>query len=220
MIKEQFIYFKEILTGVQTDSTAKIIRALCFLVLLGGTAWSVSSYLNASRLSDTSIEMNIPSRAMTSNRQELDKVLSLAQSVNSMRTGGERLASQMTNMNKKLFNTDALVIPGIDTEQALIPGFEPEVSEDLPPEVKVKAVMMVGKNAVAVVSVGDRRKYQGLIVRNGYELPDKAGKIISIKPQGITVKVKDEEIYYEVASKDEGEDSYIDIRTRDGRPII
>ncbi len=213
---EQFIYFKEILTGVQNDKTAKIIRALCLLVLFGGTAWSVSNYLDASKLSDTSIEMNIPSRAMTSNPQELDKVVSLAQSVNNMRTSGERLAAQMTNMNKKLFNTDAMVIPGVATEEFI----EPETPVDQIPAVKVKAVMLVGKSAAAVVSVGDRRKYQGLIVRDGYELPDKAGKIIKINPEGILVKVKDEEIYYSVESKDQNEDSYIDIRTRDGRPII
>ena len=204
MIKEQIIYFKEILTGVQTDGKSKAIRILCFLVLAGGTAWSVMSYINASRISDTSIELDTHSRTVTSQSQELDTVVSLAQSVNNMRTSGERLANQMTNMNKRLFNQEAMVIPGLETEQqALIPGFEPEiVSAEVKPTVTVTAVMLTKKAGYAVVSVGKRRRNQGLIVRNGYELPEEAGKIISIKPNGITVMQKGEEVNYNLKSQD------------------
>lgn len=193
-MREQFTYFREVLTGVQTDSTAKIIRALCFVVLIGGTVWSVSSYLNAAQISDTSIEMNIPSRALTSNPQELDRVVSLAQSVSNMRTAGEGLASQMDIMNKKLFNTEGISIPGLETE-ALIPDFVP-VSEEVMPPVNVRAVMITDTAGFAVVSVGDKREHQGMIVRSGYELPENAGRIIRIRPDGITVRQKGEEVNY------------------------
>lgn len=206
-MKEQFIYFKEILTGVQTDGPAKLIRALCFLVLFGGTVWAVMSYLNAAQLSDTSIEMNIPTRALTSNPQELDRVVSLAQNVSNMRTGGERLAGAMSAMNKKLFNTDSLMIPGMETAPVL--GFEQVVSEDIPPEISVKAVMLTGKVGMAVVSVGTKRQHQGLIVRNGYELPEKAGKIIRIRSDGITVRQKDEDVDYTITQPENEEVNYM-----------
>ena len=196
-MKDQFIYFKEILTGVQNDGQAKIIQAVCLLALLVGTIWSVMSYMNASRLSDMSIEMNIPARAMTSNPQELNRVVALAQNVNDMRTGGERLAAQMSAMNKKLFTTDAIFIPGMDPEQPFIPGFEPlEVSEDIQPVISVKAVMMTGKSGLAVVNVGERREHQGLIVRKGYELPEDAGRVINVRADGITVRFKGEDLDY------------------------
>lgn len=194
-MKDQFIYFKEILTGVQNDGQAKIIRVVCLLALLIGTIWSVMSYMNASRLSDTSIEMNIPARAMTSNPQELNKVVALAQSVNDMRTGGERLAAQMSAMNKKLFTTNAIFIPGVETPDGII-ALESEAQEEAQPEISVKAVMMTGKNGFAVVNVGSRREHQGLIVRKGYELPENAGRIVNVRADGITVRYRDEDLDY------------------------
>lgn len=197
-MREEFIYFKEILTGVQNDSNAKAIRMLCFLVLFAGTIWSGLSYYNAIRFSDTSIEIGTP-RSFETNSRELDRVVSLARQVTNMKVNGERLANNMTNMNRRLFNTDGLNIPGLETEeQSFVPGLESEeeVQEEVRPEVNVKAVMLAGSSGFAVVSVGSRRENQGLIVRRGYELPEEAGRVIRIKSDGITVRIKGEEINY------------------------
>ena len=76
-----------------------------------------------------------------------------------------------------------------DTEPvaaAEIPEIEPFVTEKTPPIMFVRAIMVVGKDSIAVMDIEDVGN--GLIVKVGYVFRGGQGKVVRILPDRVTVQ--------------------------------
>ena len=104
-----FLDFWEILTGVIDDNKAKIIRFLCFALLVIGTGWAVFNFFRADSLSNTNADVLSTGRHYVpeDDGQALRHMANLAQTVQEMRQGGLAIAEHINEAHTKPFNTDA-----------------------------------------------------------------------------------------------------------------
>lgn len=212
---ESFIHFWEVMSGVFTDDRSKALRLACFGMLFLGMLWAGVSYFQARRISDTddfegvsSFNAGLASSASTS----LNKIAAMAQTVSTMRQGGEALAESLNGMHMRLFNLDTELINGeadinmlgyattptgglaITPEGVAIQdGTIPQEAQA--PEITVKAVMMSGGSALAVI---DTPADKGIIVRNGSYLPDRSARVTRINSSGISIRFNGRNIDYSV----------------------
>lgn len=181
-IKEGFIEFWEILTGVSNNERANILRLSVFLLLIGGIAWSVSNYLNAQKLSDLNSSISagtIPARASSNNTDNINQISELSKTVMTTRSAGGEFAEAITGAKKNLFRPEPVTLV-----QNEIPEAENLPQVVIAPQVAIKAIMLSDRKRIAVIHAGNKR---GLIVGQGDELPEGLGRITKISSDGIVI---------------------------------
>jgi len=60
------------------------------------------------------------------------------------------------------------------------------VTESLPPIMFVRAIMVVGKESIAIMDINGVGN--GIIVKTGYSFLEKKGRILRITPEKVTVR--------------------------------
>ena len=206
---ETFAEFWEILTGIFNDNRSKIIRLVCFGVLALGAIWAAFNYFRADMLANTEVE--VYRQEQSGRRREDDasiqRIMNLANTIQSMREGGEAIARAIQNSHTKPFNIDGYNETGLESLGEIISA-EPEpkpviveqVDEFQPPSLNIKAVMLAGKNRVAVIDMPDEKGY---LIKRGQLLPDgSGGRVTKIKKDGITVRIDGREVQYELSEID------------------
>ena len=207
--REGFTSFWETLTGVLDDDRAKIIRLTSFVVLFLGIIWAGLNYFRAERISNLDEDMDNYSVSGSGGSSEtLNKLTEIAQTVGTMRRGGEAIAESLNSMNTMPFNIEGYNELGLEDlnttahyQQGHVngqaPEQQPEQQEQEPPHLSVKALMLSGKSKYAVIDYADKK---GHVIRQGQKLPDGEGRIVRINQEGITVRLKDnsKEVVYTV----------------------
>ncbi len=208
--REGFTSFWETLTGVLDDDRAKIIRLTSFAVLFLGIIWAGLNYFRAERISNLDEDMDSYSASAPGGQgsETLNKLTEIAQTVGTMRKGGEAIAESLSSMNTMPFNIEGYNELGLEDlnttahhQQGHVDGQEPdqqpEQQEQEPPHISVKALMLSGANKYAVI---DYAAEKGRVIRQGQRLPDGEGRVVRINQEGITVRLKDnsKEVVYTV----------------------
>ena len=199
-LREAYIYLWENLSGIQVGEKSKILRIIHFSVLILGSAWAVMNYLNSERLSELSQDapaVSRRSRVDTSINQLIERI----NLVKHKREEGAILAGSMTAMNRRLFNTDSGYdinnMNGLNLAGNLDVNM-PEIAlpqQVEPPQVEVKAVMLSGKNSLAVINTPGNT---ALIVKRGSKLPGGLGQITAIKRDSVTLTYEKQNFVYPV----------------------
>ena len=201
-LREGFMHFWEVLTGVFDDDRSKLIRLSSFAVLFLGMLWAGYNYFQAERIANLDEDFNDYSfsGAVTAQGDTMKKLSEVAETVGMMRRGGENLVASMSGMNVNPFNIagynelglEDLNAPagGFDGENAYtstsVPDAGPKKEEDEPQEeLLVKALMLSGRTRYAVI---DYAQKQGYVIRQGQELPGGTGRVVRITREGITVR--------------------------------
>ena len=146
---------------------------------------------------------------------ELRRMAELAKTVQTMRQGGEAIATAIATAHSKPFNIEGYNEMGLEnlgqggvnlssannelnpstSISVSVSGDVPQVDEFQPPAILVKAVMLSGKNHSAII---DMQEEKGILIRQGGYLPDKLGRVTKIRPNNITVKIDGHEVVYDV----------------------
>ncbi|MBQ7665724.1 MAG: hypothetical protein IJS42_03315 [Synergistaceae bacterium] len=206
-IHDSFMYFWECITGVLEDNKARMLRLATFVTLLIGMIWAAWNYFEASTISNTNeegsyleAEMRVQQAAAQRENQTLKKIAEVAAAVNTMRNGGLAIAESMNGMNRRLFNIDGFNDFGmedisgtgtgtgdsfVDAVNATASNPAPTQQEQQEVQLSVKAVMLSDKSKIAIVDTGGKK---GVIIRVGSELPGGVGRVVRIKPNGLTVR--------------------------------
>ena len=208
--REGFTSFWETLTGVLDDDRSKIIRLMSFAVLFLGIIWAGLNYFKAERIANLDEDMESYSSSVQGKRtnETFNKLTEIAQTVGTMRRGGEAIAASLSSMNTMPFNIEgynALGLEDLNTttnhQQGHVTGENPEEQEapeppeKQPPQIMVKALMLSGRNKYAVIDYAAKK---GHVIRQGQKLPDGEGRVIRINQEGITVRLDDKEVVYTV----------------------
>ena len=208
--REGFTSFWETLTGVLNDDRAKLIRLSSFVVLFMGIIWAGLSYFQAERIAnlDEDMENYSASSLGSKNNETLNKLTEIAQTVGTMRKGGEAIAASLSSMNTMPFNIEGYNELGLEDlnttanrQQGHVAGENPEEQEapqqqeKQPPQIMVKALMLSGRNKYAVIDYAAKK---GHVIRQGQKLPDGEGRVVRINQEGITVRLDDKEVVYTV----------------------
>ena len=188
----------EVLTGVFDDERSKIIRYSSFLLLFLGMVWAGLNYFQAEHISnlEEEIEYETP-REVTAQNEAYEKLVNLANTVGTMRRGGEAIAASIGGVSAMPFNIagynemgledlDSPVMPQLD----VIPSSAPASQKAEEPEpqrenIVVRALMLSKKNRYAVIDYAAERGY---VIHQGQELPGGTGRVVRINKDGITVR--------------------------------
>lgn len=208
--REGFTSFWETLTGVLDDDRSKIIRLMSFAVLFLGIIWAGLNYFKAERIANLDEDMDSysTSSAGRQNNETFNKLTEIAQTVGTMRRGGEAIAASLSSMNTMPFNIEGYNELGLEDlnttanrQQGHVTGENPEEQEapeppeKQPPQIMVKALMLSGRNKYAVIDYAAKK---GHVIRQGQKLPDGEGRVVRINQEGITVRLDDKEVVYTV----------------------
>ena len=211
---EGFMRFWETLTGVFDDERSKIIRLSCFVILAMGIIWAGLNYFQAQKISnldeDYSGYSEIASQSRANN-ETLDKLVDIAQTVGTMRRGGEAIANNISRTGKMPFNISGYNVlgledlnstanfqytPNLTTSSDAVETIDvPEPPEEAPPELVIKALMLAGKTRYAVINYASKA---GHVIRQGQELPGGGGRVVRITKDGITIRFNGKEINYTI----------------------
>ena len=214
--REGFTSFWETLTGVLDDDRSKIIRLSSFVLLFMGIIWAGLNYFQAERIANLDENMDSYSYSSPSSQanETLNKLTEIAQTVGTMRRGGEAIAESLSSMNTMPFNIAGYNEMGLEdlnttashqqghTETSPFDGpanpdqEQPqEQQEKQPPQILVKALMLSGRNKYAVIDLASEK---GRVIRQGQKLPDGEGRVVRINQEGITVRMDNKEVVYTV----------------------
>ena len=182
-----FLDFWEILTGVIDDNKAKIIRFLCFALLVVGIGWAVFNFFRADLLSNTNADVLSTSRhyGPEDDEQALRHMANLAQTVQEMRRGGTAIANHINEEHTRPFNTDASEIIELKKETSADITPEQTIEEDQI-EIIVRAIETEGKKHRAVLDIGN--DFKGHLVKRGTKLPNDAGTVTNITKNKVTIR--------------------------------
>ena len=213
--REGFTSFWETLTGVLDDDRSKIIRLSSFVVLFLGIIWAGLNYFRAERIANLDENMDSYSSSGSGNHTNdtLNKLTEIAQTVGTMRRGGEAIAESLSSMNTMPFNIEGYNEMGLEDlnttashnqGHAATSPFETsgntdqqqeQQQEKQPPQLLVKALMLSSRNKYAVIDFAGKK---GQVIRQGQKLPDGESRVVRINQEGITVRLDNKEIVYPV----------------------
>ena len=205
-LRESFVHFWEVLTGIFDDDTSKIIRLSSFAVLAFGMLWAGWNYFQAAKIANLDEALDIYQSAGTphTHSDTLEKLSEAAEIVGRMRRGGEDIAHSLSGMNVNPFNIAGYDDMGLEDLNTPVGGYDnanayndstaggsQEVQhneheqEEQREELLVKALMLSGKTRYAIIDYASK---QGYVIRQGQELPGGTGRVIRINRDGITVR--------------------------------
>ena len=156
-----FSDFWEILTGVLDDNKSKIIRYVCFILLIAGIGWAGFNYLRADLLANTEINA-LPQEHYVppDDGRALKRMADLAQTVQEMRHGGNAIAEAIANIHTRPFNvTGEKVIDPSQTAALSLDTQPVQTAEEAEPEIFVRAIMLAGKTHAAVVDAAEEHHH-------------------------------------------------------------
>lgn len=173
---------------VAGEGAFRMPRALLFLIFFGGTIFFGWSF---KRVVDLSVEESVfvqpPPRQSQEDAKRLDGILESYRGTVEARQGSKGLVASVTEKNRRPFAVSRRSTKGAGAAAvADIPLVEPLVTESLPPIMFVRAIMVVGKESIAIMDINGVGN--GIIVKTGYSFLEKKGRILRITPEKVTVR--------------------------------
>ena len=176
------------LTGINNEGAVRGIRALFFLIFIGGTAWAGWSYIKAQKLlepkeyyptSDSTAELE-------TDKRRLDTMIDQVKTVSESRNTSSVMADNMQNLSKYIFADPTAVIVEPPPDPTRPDPIIPEIVIDPPPEIVLRGIMLVGKQQVAVMDISGVGS--GMIVKVGDTFMQKKGRIVRISADKVVVR--------------------------------
>lgn len=173
---------------VAGENSFRLPRALLFLIFFGGTIFFGWSFRRVVELSvEEPVFVPPPPRQSQEDAKRLDGIIESYRATVEARQGSKVVAAAITDESRRPF----VVSP---REQSALPAVsggdgayvDPLVSEVLPPIMFVRAIMVVGREAVAVMDINGVGN--GIIVKSGYSFLKKQGRVVRISPEKVTVR--------------------------------
>ena len=205
--REAAVHFYEMLTGVFNDNESKTVRYVCFAVLFIGLVWAGFNYFRASKLADTDTPIDedlFQDTVMPSNNAALQRIVELAQTVDSIRNTAPTIAATLDRIHNMPFNVDpegGELDPFSTTGTGVsnIPSPQDQTVAQEAPKAEPMTVKMImtadDGQRIAVVDTGGKK---AVVLRRGDEVPGGGGFIRAIRPNGVTVVVNKQEVKYDV----------------------
>ena len=170
----------------------RLLRFLVVLFLLAGTAWSGYLFKQFIDLSKED-SITIPPLASQAGKdsERLDTLIANFKEAVDTRENSLILASAVADASRQPFvatikaapaaakTEDGVLVAGDQT----IPVF---VQEKIPPIMFVRAIMVAGKQTMAIMDI--EGVGNGIIVRSGYGFNNGEGKIVRIAPDKVTIR--------------------------------
>jgi len=177
------------LTGVNNEGSARTMRALFILIFLLGTAWAGYNYFKAQELLEPKDYMpsTVPDQARD-DKARLDRMVNEVKAVSEIRTGSPAIADTLGILAKYPFG-DPLFYDArlISPEVVEVVSVHPTIVVDYPPDgIKVKAIMIMGKNQVAVMDIPNVGA--GMLVKAGDTFLQKKGRVVRITPEKVVIR--------------------------------
>lgn len=202
----------ETLTGVFDDDKSKLIRIAGFVVMFLGIIWAGLSYFQAQKIADLEEDYS-PSdfQASSSGSDTINKLADLAQTVGTMRRGGEAIADSISSMNSMPFNIAGYDEAGLEDLNSTAhyeqghretSAAEDDSNHDNEPqqeeqreELLVRALMISKRKKYAIIDYANK---EGYVIHQGQNLPGDAGRVVLINKEGLTVNFNGKEITYTI----------------------
>jgi hypothetical protein len=176
------------LTGVNSGGgSLPIVRGVFFLIFALGTAWAAYNFVNAQVLLEEPMFNEFdspPPNTAQVDKQRLDEMLRQVDVTSKMRASSSSIAQNMESLSKYPFGDPLVRPPEIDEPPIIL--VEPEVIIEYPPEITLKAIMIMGKQHVAVMDISGVGS--GMIVKVGDTFMQKKGRIVRIAPDKVVVR--------------------------------
>lgn len=172
---------------VEGEGSFRTLRTLFLLIFFSGTlffGWSFKKVVDLSE--EESIHVDMPENKSQEEAIRLDGVIQSFKTSVEARYGSKALAASMIKKNRRPFiSTRPSGKGGSAAAIGDIPLVEPLIAEPLPPIMFVRAIMVVGKESIAIMDINGVGN--GIIVKTGYSFLDKQGRIMKITPEKVTV---------------------------------
>lgn len=173
---------------VAGEGSFRMPRVLLFLIFFAGT---VFFGWNFKRVVDLSVEESVfvqpPPRQSLEDSKRLDGIIESYRGTVEARQGSKGVVASVTEKNRRPFAVSRRTPRGAGSGTVGdIPLIEPLVTESLPPIMFVRAIMVVGKESIAIMDINGVGN--GIIVKTGYSFLDKQGRILRITPEKVTVR--------------------------------
>lgn len=187
---EAFHHAWGVLTGVIDEGSARTIRALFFLLFIGGIAWSVYSYLQLMMLrEEKTFSPNQSASTLAQDKKRLDTMISQVKAVSDKRRSSFQWSDNMKALNKYPFDDPLARRPDIEEMKAEVPETPVTPAETIvepPPGLVVKAILAESRNKTAVMDIPGVGS--GLVVRQGNTFMNGKGRIIRITDEKVTLR--------------------------------
>ena len=177
------------LTGVNNDSNSvRVMRVVFLLIFLGGTVWAVYNYLKAQALLEEKYYQAQAGPSLDADRQRLELMQEQVKQASEIRNSSSRMVDYMIDMSRYIFGDPTQVsITSSGGTTIELPSVEiPEVVIEMPPEIVVRAIMVMGKQQVAVMDIAGVGS--GMVVKVGDTFMQKKGRIVRIAPDKVVVR--------------------------------
>ena len=171
------------LTGVDNEGSAASVRLLFFLLFFLGTGWAGFRYHEMQSLREEKdfLPSTTP-QSVEADKRRLDDMIEQVRAATARRANSYVWAQSMREMGKRIFDEP--------TQTALVPEEGPPSSAeplvDTPPDIVVRAIMILGKDKTAVMDIAGVGS--GLIVRQGDTFMGRKGRIVRIAADKVVVR--------------------------------
>ena len=170
----------------------RLLRFLVVLFLLAGTAWSGYLFKQFIDLSKED-SITIPPLASQAGKdsERLDTLIANFKEAVDTRENSLILASAVADASRQPFVATAKAAPpAVKTEDGVVVAGDQTmpvfVQEKIPPIMFVRAIMVAGKQTMAIMDI--EGVGNGIIVRSGYGFNNGEGKIVRIAPDKVTIR--------------------------------
>jgi hypothetical protein len=177
------------LTGVNNEGgSLRLVRGLFFAIFFLGTGWAVWNFIKAQPLLERPYfddSLSPPPNTAQVDKQRLDEMLRQVDVTSKIRASSLSMAQNMASLSVYPFGDPLLAVRPPEEEPDIV-FVEPEVIIEYPPEIVLKAIMIMGKQQVAVMDISGVGS--GMIVKAGDTFMQKKGRIVRIAPDKVVVR--------------------------------
>ena len=172
------------LTGVNSGGSARSVRLFFFLLFIGGTLGACYRYYQMQLLlKDKIFTVSTTPQTVEADRKRLDAMIEQVRAASTLRSNSFVWAQSMKDMGKYVFNDP------LKGAVVLEPDTYGEVVIDPPPEIVVRAIMILGKDHTAVMDIAGVGS--GMLVRQGDTFMGKKGRVVRIAADKVVVRWAD-----------------------------
>lgn len=201
--REVAVRYYEMLTGVFNDDQSKLIRYVCFAVLFIGMFWAGFNYFRATMLADTETPLDedlFQDVRMPGNEASLQRIVDLAQTVDTMRSAGASIAATIAGIHNMPFNVDPQggELDPFGSSGSGVSNVPTPAGNNKPKAGPLTVKMIMTTDDGQKIAVVDGGGEKAVVLRRGDMLPDESGFVSAIRPNGITVIVNKQEVKYDV----------------------
>lgn len=172
------------LTGVDNTGSAVSVRLLFFLIFLLGSGWAGYRYYEMQQLREgKDFSPSVTPQTVASDKQRLDGLIEQVRAASALRSNSFVWAQSMRELGKNIFDEPT---KWVEAPEGGTGAPRVEVVVEPPPNLVVRAIMILGKDKTAVMDIAGVGS--GMIVRQGDTFMGKKGRIVRIAADKVVVR--------------------------------